>query len=172
MEGRVKVAEAQLQNRMDYDCYQDGTGNSSKNIGGLALLVPDTPTTGTVGGISRSAFSFWQSVSYSGVTNGGAAVSAANITQYMTALAIRLVRGNNKPDLFIADNTYYQLYVNSLQAIQRVNTNGGGDAGAGFASLKFYGGGMASTLFWAVVCRERCLVRNPRAELPRRICGL
>ena len=144
MEGRVKVAESQIQNRMDFDCYQDGTGNSSKNIGGLALLIPDTPTSGTVGGISRSAFSFWQSVSYSGVTNGGAAVSAANIMQYMTALAIRLVRGNNKPDLFIADNTYYQLYVNALQAIQRVNSDGGGDAGAGFASLKFYGGGMAS----------------------------
>lgn len=144
MEGRVKVTEAQLANRIDYDCYQDGTGNSSKNIGGLALLVPDTPTTGTVGGISRSSFGFWQPVSYSGATNGGAAVSAANIQTYMTTLAIRLVRGTNKPDLFVADNTYYSFYVNSLQAIQRVNSEGSGSAGAGFASLKFYGGGMAS----------------------------
>ena len=145
MEGRIKVAESQLQNRIDYDCYQDGTGNASKNITGLALAVPDTPTTGTYGGISRSAFSFWQSVSYSGVTNGGAAVSAANIGQYMTALAIRLVRGTNKPDLYIADNTYYQFYVNSLQAIQRVNSDtGSGAAGVGFASLKFYGGGMSA----------------------------
>lgn len=144
MEGRVMVTEAELQNRIDYDCYQDGTGNSSKNIGGLALLIPDTPTTGTVGGISRSAFAFWQSVSYSGVTNGGAAVSAANIQQYMTALGIRLVRGKNKPDLWVADNTYYQYYVNSLQAIQRVNSEGSGAAGAGFTSLKFYGGGMAA----------------------------
>ncbi len=70
MEGRVRVTEGQLRNRMDYDIYQDGTGNSSKNITGLALAVPDTPTTGTYGGISRSSFAFWQSVSYSGVTNG------------------------------------------------------------------------------------------------------
>jgi hypothetical protein len=145
MEGRVKVAEGQLMNRIDYDSYQDGTGNASKNITGLALAVPDTPTTGTYGGISRSAFSFWQSVSYSGATNGGAAVSSANIGQYMTALAIRLVRGKNMPDLFIADNTYYQYYVNSLQAIQRVNSDtGSGAAGIGFPSLKFYGGGMAA----------------------------
>ena len=146
MEGRVKVAEGQLQNRMDYDLYQDGTGNSGKNIVGLALAVPDTPTTGTYGGISRSSFSFWQSVSYSGVTNGGAAVSAANIQPYMTALGIRLVRGANKPDLWIADNTYYQYYVNSLQAIQRISSEaGGGTAGAGFGpSLKFFGGGMSA----------------------------
>ncbi len=141
MEGRQSVAEAELQNRMDYDIYQDGTGNSSKNLTGLALAVPDTPTTGTYGSISRSSFSFWQSVSYSGTTNGGAAVSAANIQAYMTALAIRLVRGTNKPDLWVADNTYYQYYVNSLQSIQRVTSDdGSGSAGAGFASLKFYGG--------------------------------
>lgn len=146
MEGRVKVAESQLMNRLDYDCYQDGTGNSSKNITGLAAAVPDTPTTGTYGGISRSSFAFWQSVKYSGVTDGGAAVSASNIQQYMTALAIRLVRGSNKPDLYIADNTYYQYYVNSLQAIQRISSSdGGGSAGAGFGpSLKFYGGGMSA----------------------------
>lgn len=144
MEGRVKVAEGQLTNRLDYDCYQDGTGNASKNITGLAAAIPDSPTSGTYGGISRSSFSFWQSVKYSGTTDGGAAVSAANIQNYMTALAIRLVRGNNKPDLWIADNTYYQYYVNSLQAIQRISSNsGGGTAGAGFGpSLKFYGGGM------------------------------
>jgi len=145
MEGRISVAEGQLQNRIDYDLYQDGTGNASKNITGLAAAVPDTPTTGTYGGISRSAFSFWQSVAYSGVTNGGAAVAASNIATYMTALGIRLVRGKDMPDLWVADNTYYQFYVNSLQAIQRVNSDtGSGMAGAGFPSLKFYGGGMAA----------------------------
>lgn len=144
MEGRVSVAEAQLMNRMDYDLYQDGTGNSSKNLTGLGAAVPDTPTSGTYGGISRSTWSFWQSVSYSGATNGGAAVSSANIQAYMTALGIRLCRGADKPDLWIGDNTYYQYYVNSLQSIQRVQSDGGGSAGAGFASLKFYGGGMAA----------------------------
>ena len=144
LEGRQKVAEAQLKNRIDYDLYQDGTGNSSKNLTGLAAAVPDTPTSGTYGGISRSSFAFWQSVSYSGVTNGGAAVSSANIQAYMTALAIRLVRGSDKPDLWVGDNTYYQYYVNSMQAIQRVTSEGSGSAGAGFASLKFYGGGMAA----------------------------
>ena len=145
MEGRMKVAEAQLANRIDYDCYQDGTGNSGKNLTGLALAVPDTPTSGTYGGIDRATWTFWQSQSYSGASDGGAAVSAANIQQYMTTLALSLVRGSDKPDLWVADSTYFSFYVNSLQAIQRISSaDGGATAGAGFPSLKFYGGGMAA----------------------------
>ena len=145
MEGRMKVAEAELQNRMDYDIYQDGTGNAGKNIVGLALAIPDDPTTGTYGGISRSSFNFWRSQFFRGVTDGGSTVSAANIQQYMTTLALRCVRGNNKPDLWVGDATYFGFYVNSLQAIQRITSeDGGGTAGAGFPSLKFYGGGMAA----------------------------
>ena len=143
MDGRMQIAEKQLMNRIDYDCYQDGTGNGSKNITGLALAIPDDPTTGTYGGISRSSFAFWGSQYYRGVTDGGAAVSATNIGQYMTTLSLRCVRGSDKPDLFIASSNYYGFYVNSLQAIQRVNSStGSGSAGTGFPSLKFYGGGI------------------------------
>lgn len=142
LEGRIKVAEAQLMNRIDTDIYLDGTGNGGKNITGLAAAVPDSPTSGTYGGIDRATWSFWQPKSYSGVTNGGAAVSASNIIQYMTALAIQLVRGSDKADLIVADNNYYALYVNALQAIQRVTSEN--EAAAGFASLKFYGGGTSA----------------------------
>lgn len=145
MEGRMKVTETQLMNRIDYDLYQDGTGNGGKNLTGLAAAIADSPATGTYGAIDRANFSFWRNQSYSGVTNGGAAVSAANIQSYMTALALNLVRGRNMPDLWIADNTYYGFYVNSLQAIQRItNDTGSGAAGAGFPSLKFYGGGTSA----------------------------
>ena len=142
MDGRMGVAEKQIQNRMDYDAYQDGTGNASKNITGLAAAIPDDPTTGTYGGISRSAFTFWGSQYFRGVTDGGAAVSALNIQQYMTTLSLRCVRGSDMPDLAIGSSTYYSFYVNSMQAIQRVSTTGGATAGAGYPSLKFYGGGM------------------------------
>jgi len=146
LEGRVKVCEAQIMNRIDFDLYQDGTGNSSKDLDGLAAAVPDDPSTGTYGGINRANFAFWQSNLFRGVTDGGAAVSAANIQQYMTSLGIGQVRGSDMPDCWIADSTYYAFYVNSLQAIQRI-TNDGSKAGAGFASLKFYGGGMAADVF-------------------------
>jgi len=142
LDGRMKVSEARLLNRIAGDIYLDGTGNGGKNITGLAAAVPDDPSTGTYGGINRATWSFWKSQKYSGTTDGGAAVSASNIQQYMTTLALRLVRGNDKTDLIVADGNYYGLYVNSLQAIQRVTSED--SAAAGFASIKFYGGGMAA----------------------------
>ena len=142
LEGRIKVAEAQLSNRINLDLYGNGTGNGGKNLTGLAAAVADSPSSGTYGGINRATWSFWQNQAFSGVTNGGAAVSAANIQSYMTQLAIKLVRGTDKADLIVADNNYYNLYVNSLQAIQRVTDPE--MAGSGFASLKFYGGGTSA----------------------------
>tara|TARA_R110000868_G_scaffold92457_2_gene256605 strand:- start:12752 stop:13753 length:1002 start_codon:yes stop_codon:yes gene_type:complete len=144
LDGRMNVAEAQLANRIGGDIYLDGTGNSGKNITGLAAAVPDAPTSGTYGGIDRATWTFWQSVKYSGVTNGGSAVTASNITSYMDALAVQLIRGTDKPDLIVSDNTYYRLYLQSLQSIQRIADSGSTMAGAGFASLKYYGAGMAS----------------------------
>lgn len=143
IDGRMQVSEARLLNRIGSDIYLDGTGNGGKNITGLGAAVPDSPTN-TYGGINRTTWSFWQPQSFSGTTDGGAAVSQSNIIAYMTALGLSLVRGNDKPDLWVADNNYYGFYVNALQAIQRVTSDGSGDAGAGFASLKFYGGGMSA----------------------------
>ena len=144
LDGRMMVAEAQLANRISGDIYLDGTGNSGKNLTGLGLAVPDAPSTGTYGGINRATFSFWRSAKYSGTTDGGSAVSASNIQAYMDALAVQLIRGTDKPDLIVCDNNYYKLYLQSLQSIQRITDGGNSSAGAGFASLKYYGAGMAS----------------------------
>jgi hypothetical protein len=62
----------------------------------------------------------------------------------MDSVAVQLIRGTDKPDLIVADNIYYRLYLQSLQSIQRITDSGSGMAGAGFASLKYYGAGMAS----------------------------
>jgi len=144
LDGRMMVAEAQLANRIGADIYTDGTGNSGKNITGLGAAVPDAPSTGTYGGINRANYSFWRSQKYSGVTDGGSAVSASNIQSYMDSLAVQLIRGTDKPDLIVADSNFYRLYLQSMQSIQRVTDGGNSTQGAGFASLKYYGAGMAS----------------------------
>jgi hypothetical protein len=143
MEGRMKVTEAQLMNRIDYDLYQDGTGNGGKNLTGLGGALT-TAGTGTYGGIDRATWTFWKNQFFRGVTDGGAAVSAANIVAYMTKLGLSCVRGQDMPDLWVLDSTYYGFYVNALTAIQRVQSTGDATAGAGFPSLKFYGGGTSA----------------------------
>jgi hypothetical protein len=42
LEGRIKVAEAQLSNRINLDLYGNGTGNGGKNLTGLAAAVADS----------------------------------------------------------------------------------------------------------------------------------
>lgn len=137
LEGRIKNAERTLTNNIALDCYSDGTGSGGRQIGGLKLLISTTPTTGTVGGIdaSQSIAAFWRNIAYSGVTNGGSAVSSSNIQAYMNALYVQLVRGIDKPDLIVADNNYWTLYLQSLQAIQRIASDE--MAQAGFDNLKY-----------------------------------
>ena len=136
LDGRMQVSEARLLNRISTDIYGDGTGNGGKNITGLAAAVSTSPTSGTYGGINRANWAFWQNQATTGVTG------YANIQAKMTDAAIKSVRGTDKVDTIVAGNTFYSYYVQSLQAIQRIA--GVEEGAAGFASLKFYGGGMSA----------------------------
>lgn len=134
---RIQNGFKTLRNNIAVDCYSDGTASGGKQIGGLQLLVAAAPTSGTVGGINRANWTFWQNQKYAGVADGGAAVSATNIQSYMNRLYLKLVRGADKPDLIVADNNYYGYYLSSLQTIQRVTSDK--MASAGFTSLKYMG---------------------------------
>lgn len=140
LEGRIENAEATMRNNISIDCYSDGSADGGRQIGGLQLLVSKTPATGVVGGIDASTTvgAFWRNIAFSAVTNGGGAANAANIQQYMNKVYLQLVRGRDKVDLIVADNNYWELYLESLQAIQRI-TNDTSAGEAGFQSLKYMG---------------------------------
>ena len=135
IDGRMQVSEARLLNRISGDLYGDGTGNGGKNVDGLAAAIAVSPTTGTYGGINRANFTFWRNQITTGATS-------ATMLAKMTEAAIKQIRGTDKADLYIAGNNMYQFFVNALQAIQRITTEESG--AAGFASLKFYGGGTSA----------------------------
>lgn len=120
---------------------QVGDGSLTNSINGLQNLVADSPSSGTVGGINRatSTSAFWRNISFDATTDGGAAATSANITQYMNTVYRQISRGRDTPDLIVADGAYWQLYLQSLQAIQRISTDSGApDLGAaGFTSLKY-----------------------------------
>lgn len=135
LESRLGNAERTMKNQMGAAVYGDGTASGGKAVGGLQLLVADAPTTGTVGGINRANWSFWRNIKFGGVADGGAAVTSANILDYMARTWLQLVRGIEKPDLVLADNNYYRLYWNALQPQQRFMSST--MAQAGFESLKY-----------------------------------
>lgn len=134
---RVNVAETTFVNNLTADCYSAGTADGSKQVGGLQHLVPDDPTTGTVGGISRVTYTFARSQYYRGVTDGGAAVSATNIQDYMLALWLRCTLNKEHPTGILADNNYWSLYFQSLTPLQRITNNKVADAG--YKNLEYMG---------------------------------
>jgi hypothetical protein len=145
LESRVAVAEGQLQNLVAAGVYADGTGNGGKEVVGLAAAVSTTPTSGTYGGINRATWSFWRNVAFDATTDGGAAATSANIQSYMNRVAVQLVRNSDRPDFIVADNNYYRLFLESLQAIQRITSDG--DAAAGFTGIAYNGAGINSTVY-------------------------
>jgi hypothetical protein len=135
LDGRMQVSEARLLNRISSDLYGNGTGNGGKNLDGLGAAVAVSPTTGTYGGINRATWTFWRNQITTGATS-------STILAKMTEAAIKQIRGTDKADLIVAGNTMYQYYVGALQSIQRIAAEESG--AAGFASLKFYGGGTSA----------------------------
>lgn len=131
---RVKNGERTMQNGITTDMYSDGTASSSKQIGGLQLLVPVVATTGTIGGIDASAFAFWQNISAT-VSALTVAAGTGNVITSMNNVWVQLVRGNDGPDLIIQDNNHYSTYYASLQAQQRFMKSD--DGMGGFTSLMF-----------------------------------
>ena len=134
VESRVKNAEDTLQALIAYGIYSDGT--NPKSIGGLQQLVATTPTN-SVGGIDANSWEFWRNITFGSITNGGAATTSANIRRYWDTIYPQLVRGTDKPDLLVCDNTNWRLFNESMQPLQRI-TNAD-MASAGFITLEYMG---------------------------------
>jgi hypothetical protein len=135
VDARMEVAEATMANLIETGVYGDGTGYSGNAITGLGKLVEATATasqTQTVGGISRTSYSFWRNFCQTGLT----AVTSANVQGYMNTAWASLVRGADAPDLIVHGATWWSAFVGSLQLIQRFTDPS--SANLGFPSLKFF----------------------------------
>jgi hypothetical protein len=148
LESRIGNAERTMQNNLSNDCYSNGSLDGGKQIGGLQLLVAFVNNSGVIGGIDSSVWGFWQNNVMSFAAQGLTA-GAATMQTMMNRAWLNQARQADRPDLFIADNSYFRFYWESLQAIQRITEDRSGMAG--FQSLKFmdadvvYDGGFQGT---------------------------
>lgn len=140
VKSRMKNAIRTFKNNFSADVYSDGT--LPNQVGGLQVLVADTGT-GTVGGIDSSAWGFWRNQVQSAAAplQGGGAItpSATTIESLMLPLWLAQVRGDDQPDLIVADNNYFTYYEQSQTSLKRYTNDGGaaGKAAGGFVSLKY-----------------------------------
>ena len=131
LEARIGNLERSMENSLATSLFSDGTGTSSKEIGGLQLVVADAGS-GTVGGINSSTFTFWQNKQ---ATATSSAFSTTNIQSDMNSLYIQLVRGTDAPDLVVAGSTPYTTFLATLQTLQRVADSRLADLG--FTAVKY-----------------------------------
>lgn len=134
LEARLNVAESTMMNQLAQSIYSDGTGSSGKEVTGLNAAVPSDPTTGTYGGINRATWTFWRSKLYD-FSAQSVTPSATTIQAGLNSLWSSLIRGADRPDLIVLDNTYWTYYMGSLQAQQRFMSPETGNLG--FPTLKF-----------------------------------
>ena len=136
VKARVKNAMRTFRNNFSEDMYSDGT--AANQISGLQALVSDLGT-GTVGGINSTNFTFWKNKVQSAAAplQGGGAItpSSSTMEDLMLPLWLALTRGDDKPDLIVADSNYFQFYEKGLTSVKRYTQDGEGQGG--FISLKY-----------------------------------
>jgi hypothetical protein len=136
VKSRMKNATRTFKNNFSNDLYSDGT--LSNQINGLQALIADSGQ-GTIGGIDSATWAFWRNKVQSAAApiQGGGAVTMSKdtIENQMLNLWLSLVRGDDRPDLWIASNDYFAMYENSQISFKRYTNSE--SAKGGFTSLKY-----------------------------------
>ena len=136
LDARISVGESTMANMLSYGFYGDGTTAGGKSITGIDAAVPAAGATGrvatsTYGGIDRVSWAFWRPY----FSLMGAAATAATIQGAMNDCWANLVRGQDRPNVIIADNFMWGVFMASLQAAQRFTSPD--SARLGFPTIKF-----------------------------------
>lgn len=178
IKSRVLNAKNSFENNFNEDLLSDGS--ASNQVGGLQLLIAAAGT-GTVGGISRASYSFAANQFYRATTDGGAALSAANIVTYMDALDLLISSYRGRTKVILADNNTFKYYEGAVHPLQRITQPESKLGKMGFRTYQYkdaevvfeptVSGMPANTMYFIdpeclVLCphKDRNLVRLPRRE--------
>lgn len=103
MKAKMDVLEESIKEKFSEYLYGAGGGTDPY---GLAALIPDDPTTGSLGGINRATETQWRTSSY----DFAGALDATNIEEAFDDVLLDLTLKSDKPDLILAGRNIYRLY--------------------------------------------------------------
>lgn len=109
LKGKMQVLEESIKEKFQDYLYGAGLG---KDPNGLALLVPDDPTTGSLGGIDRATEPQWRTMAkdYAG------SLSTTNIEEEFDDILLDTKQGKNeKPDLILCGRNIYKMYRKTIR---------------------------------------------------------
>ena len=138
LDGKLKNLRSSFDSTINAALYSDGTGSSSKEMGGLQLLVSATPTTGTRGGINSGNFSFWRSQQTSGAKTTSAFDNLRATMRSIYNLCSNGIGGNH-PAFGVTTRTVFEGFDGLLLANERFTDKSSGDGDFKNEVLKFKG---------------------------------
>lgn len=110
LKGKMQVLEESIKEKFQNYLYGAGLG---KDPNGLALLVPDDPTTGSLGGINRATEKQWQTMS----KDFGGSLNSANIEEEFDDILLDMKQGKSeKPDLILCGRNIYKMYRKAVRS--------------------------------------------------------
>lgn len=145
----INAAEMGLTEGMEAALFSDGTGFGGKEIGGLDLAIPETPTN-TYGGIDRAAFPIWATQTFDAqtfATDIGTQVNSTTIRPMLLRIYGDMTRGRRAPDLLLMSPQHFEAYDAATVNIQRI-TNENGVGRLGFRTLQYVGVGQTAEIVY------------------------
>ena len=138
LKGKLKNLKNSCDRVFDIDLHSDGTGNSSKQIGGTQALILTSPTTGTTGGINRANFSFWRNQQTSGAKTTSAFDNLRASWRSIYNLCSNGVAGEH-PKFVETDRASFEGFEGLLLANERFTSKETADGGFKNEVMKFKG---------------------------------
>jgi len=103
MKAKMEVLEESIKEKFSDYLYAAGGGTDPV---GLPSLIPDDPTVGSLGGISRATETQWRTSAY----NFAGALDATNIEEAFDDVLLDLTLKSDKPDLILVGRNIWRLY--------------------------------------------------------------
>jgi hypothetical protein len=150
LKAKMEVLEESIKEKFSSYLYGAGQG---KDPYGLEALIPDDPTTGTLGGINRATEAQWRTSSYD---FGPGGLTSSNIEEAFDDILMDLTLKGEKPDLILAGRDIYRKYRAAVRDKLVINL-GELKSGKGMVDLGF--GGIAHDSI-PIVYDEDCPVNK------------
>lgn len=103
MKAKIDVLEESIKEKFSAYLYGSSAGTDPN---GITTLIPDDPTTGTVGNINRANESQWRTSAYD--FNGN--LDSTNIEEAFDDMLMDLTLKGDKPDLILCGRNLYRHY--------------------------------------------------------------
>lgn len=132
-ETKINAAERALWEAFEAAFWSDGSATNSPN--GLANLISATPTTGTVHGLDRSTYTWWQNLQKT--STGAASVYLVSDMRTLLNNCLRYAKAEINDYFIVTDQTSYELYEDEVTEQKQISNKTLGDAG--FESIQFKG---------------------------------